>query len=477
MVALALIARLVLAAVFAVAGATKLADRPGTRKAAVDFGAPERFAAPIAVLLPLAELAVAALLVFPSTAVAGAVGALALLALFTVAISASLLRGQAPDCHCFGQLHSAPASWKTLARNGVLAALAVVALVEPSPSATDWLGRLEGAELVALAIGVAAATLLAVGVFAFVTLMRSYGSVLIRLDRIESALAAAGIEGDIDVVEEPEFGREPGTPAPAFATTSVTGEAVTLDSLLAPGLPALLLFTSPHCGPCKTLVPMAAEWQREYADQLTIAFAGDGAADELRAEAEELELANALVDTDGSLYRAYEANGTPSAVVIAPDGSMGSWVAAGSDSIERLVARTLAPEPAEAGLPVGAEAPALELPSLDGETVSLETLRGRETLLLFWNPDCGFCRSMHEDLLARETSTNGGTPRLVVVSSGDAESSRAEGFRSLVLLDEGFTAGTAFGIDGTPMAVLLDADGRVASSVAAGADAVLELAD
>src|SRR5687767_4187066 len=127
---LALIARLVLAAVFAVAGATKLADRPGTRKAAVDFGAPERFAAPIAVLLPLAELAVAALLVFPSTAVAGAVGALALLALFTVAISASLLRGQAPDCHCFGQLHSAPASWKTLARNGVLAALAVVALLE-----------------------------------------------------------------------------------------------------------------------------------------------------------------------------------------------------------------------------------------------------------------------------------------------------------------------------------------------------------
>ena len=196
---------------------------------------------------------------------------------------------------------------------------------------------------------------------------------------------------------------------------------MTLDSLLAPELPALLLFTSPHCGPCKTLVPMAAEWQREYADQLTIAFVGDGAADELRAEAEEFELANALVDTDGSLYRAFEANGTPSAVLIAPDGSIGSWVAAGSESIERLVARTLSSEPAETGLPVGAEAPALELPSLDGETVSLETLRGRETLLLFWNPDCGFCRSMHEDLLARETSANGDTPRLVVVSSGDAE--------------------------------------------------------
>jgi thiol-disulfide isomerase/thioredoxin len=325
-------------------------------------------------------------------------------------------------------------------------------------------------------VGVAAAALLVVGVFAFVTLMRSYGSVLIRLDRIESALAAAGIEAEGDVVDEPEFGREPGTVAPAFATTSVTGEPVTLDSLLAPGLPALVLFTSPHCGPCKTLVPMAAEWQREYADRLTIAFAGDGAAEELRAEAEEFEFTHALVDTDGSLYRAFEANGTPSAVLIAPDGSIGSWVAAGSESIERLVARTLAPEPAETGLPVGTEVPALELPSLDGDDVSLATLRGRETLLLFWNPDCGYCRSMHEDLLARETATNGETPRLVVISSGDADSSRAEGFRSLVLLDEGFAAGAAFGVDGTPMAVLLGADGRVASSVAAGADAVLELA-
>ena len=53
---LALVARVLLAAVFAVAGAAKLRDRPGTRQAVVDFGAPERLAGPLAVLLPLAEL-------------------------------------------------------------------------------------------------------------------------------------------------------------------------------------------------------------------------------------------------------------------------------------------------------------------------------------------------------------------------------------------------------------------------------------
>jgi thiol-disulfide isomerase/thioredoxin len=109
--------------------------------------------------------------------------------------------------------------------------------------------------------------------------------------------------------------------------------------------------------------------------------------------------------------------------------------------------------------------------------IALEALRGRNTLLLFWNPDCGFCRAMHDDLLSWERSANGVTPRLVVVSSGDEPSTRAEGFRSLVLLDEDFAAGTAFNANGTPMAVLVDAEGRIASLVAAGPEAVLALAD
>ena len=48
--------------------------------------------------------------------------------------------------------------------------------------------------------------------------------------------------------------------------------------------------------------------------------------------------------------------------------------------------------------------------------------------------------------------------------------------RSTVVLDDAFQAGTAFGASGTPMGVLIDADGRIASDVAAGAKAVLDLA-
>ena len=210
---------------------------------------------------------------------------------------------------------------------------------------------------------------------------------------------------------------------------------------------------------------------------MSIVLVSDGTADEVSAEAAEHELANVLLDDGHATYEAYEANGTPSAVVIAPDRTIGSWVVAGSEWIERLVEQTAAGDDDEAeGLPVGAEIPSVELPSLEGEAVALSSLRGNDALVLFWNPDCGFCRSMHDDLLAWEASPNGGAPRLVVVSSGDAESTRAEGFASLVLLDESFEAGSAFGANGTPMAVLVGADGRIASDVVAGADAVMELA-
>ena len=477
--ALVLAARLVLAVCFAVAGGAKLADREGTREAVVAFGAPARLAGPLALILPVAELSVAVLMLFSATSVAGAAAALGLLVLFSAAIAVSLARGQAPECHCFGQLHSSPAGWKTLARNGALAATAALALVggvrQGNTSAVAWVGRLEGAEILALAVGVAALSLLAVGAVAFLSLLRSYGQVLTRLDRVEEQLADAGIEPvEDDLGPPPELGLEPGTPAPTFTASDSLGRTVSLTDLLAPGLPALLLLTSAHCGPCKALLPSAAAWQRRGAGVLTVAFASAGSLEDVRADAEEFELDHVLLDEGGRIYEAFRGNGTPSAVLVAADGTIGSWVAPGRDWIEALATKALAGPPS---LPLGAPAPALQLPSLDGETVALSEFRGRDTLVVFWNPGCGFCRSMHEDLLAWETGgTGNGKPQLVVVSFGDAESTRAEGFGSPVLLDEGFTLGNALGASGTPMAVLLDADGRIASEVAAGADAVLELA-
>src|ERR671916_1446296 len=119
-----LVIRLLLAAVFVVAGVAKLADRKGSRQAIIDFGVPAGLGSPLGILLPLAELVCAVALIPSATAWWGAVGTLTLLILFVAGIGINLARGRKPECHCFGQLHSAPAGWKTLARNVVLSAIA-----------------------------------------------------------------------------------------------------------------------------------------------------------------------------------------------------------------------------------------------------------------------------------------------------------------------------------------------------------------
>src|SRR3954453_20960534 len=100
--------RFLVVIVFAIAGLAKLADRAGSRRALIEFGLPEALAVPLGFILPAAELIVAVTLVPAATAWWGALGALLLLLTFTIAIGANLALGRRPDCHCFGQLSSAP---------------------------------------------------------------------------------------------------------------------------------------------------------------------------------------------------------------------------------------------------------------------------------------------------------------------------------------------------------------------------------
>src|SRR2546427_5782910 len=101
-----LLARLLPASVFGIAGLAKLTDRPGARKALIGFAVSERLAGAGAIALPLAELAVGAALLLATTAAWAGVAAFMLLALFTTGIAIAMARGRTPECHCFRQLHS-----------------------------------------------------------------------------------------------------------------------------------------------------------------------------------------------------------------------------------------------------------------------------------------------------------------------------------------------------------------------------------
>lgn len=157
MAAATLVARLVLAAVFAVAGAAKLADRDDARRTLRGFEVPVALVAPLALLLPVAELATAGALLAAPTIVAGAVGAIALLTAFSAAIAVAIARGRQVECGCFGRLYATMVSRRTLARNGALLALAALVLASaPSvaaTSATAWIADLSGWQAAALAQG------------------------------------------------------------------------------------------------------------------------------------------------------------------------------------------------------------------------------------------------------------------------------------------------------------------------------------
>jgi thiol-disulfide isomerase/thioredoxin len=124
----------------------------------------------------------------------------------------------------------------------------------------------------------------------------------------------------------------------------------------------------------------------------------------------------------------------------------------------------------------GQEAPSLALPDLDGDVLDLDAFRGRPLLLLFWSPGCGFCAAMLDDLRAWDADPPPGSPRLLVVSQGGREANRALGLRSPVVVEQGaLLSHMAFGVRATPSAILLDADGRVATGMARGVRAVTGL--
>ena len=123
---------------------------------------------------------------------------------------------------------------------------------------------------------------------------------------------------------------------------------------------------------------------------------------------------------------------------------------------------------------IGQPAPDLELRDLDENRVELKDLYGDRTVAIFWNPGCGFCQQMLPALKALELSSPEHTTQLVVISSGNPDQIRQDGLRSPVLLDPNAEAMRAFGAGGTPMGVVIE-NGRIASPIAAGGPAVLEL--
>ncbi|MGI9254757.1 MAG: redoxin domain-containing protein, partial [Thermomicrobiales bacterium] len=265
-----------------------------------------------------------------------------------------------------------------------------------------------------------------------------------------------------------------GAAAPSVELKDLDGDTVKLTDFR--GSPTALLFWNPGCGFCKRMEDDLKAWERNKpagAPKLLIVSTGDAASN--RAHGFDSTI---VLDSGFNTGRAFGASGTPSAVLVGADGSVQSSVAVGAPGVLGLLrGEAVAVEPSEPAAPsIGDQAPVVRLPDLNGGMVDLADNLGSRSLVLFWNPGCGFCKRMLDELKAWESNPQPGAPKLLVVSTGSAEDNRAMGMKSPVVLDGNFSVGNAFGSNGTPSAILIDANGRVASALAVGGPNVMELA-
>lgn len=128
------------------------------------------------------------------------------------------------------------------------------------------------------------------------------------------------------------------------------------------------------------------------------------------------------------------------------------------------------------GLKPGVVAPAFSLPTVDGRTVALDDYAGRRLLIVFSDPECGPCMELLPRLDAAARISD--VP-VLVISRGGVDANR----RKLVEARSNLTVGLQahweisrlYAKFSTPIAYLVDEQGRIASEVAAGATAILSL--
>lgn len=316
--------RILLAAVFVVAATGKLRDLGQFRRTLGDFGVPRQAVGLLGALVPAGELGSAVLLMPTTSAWWGAASSLLLLAVFTVAVAVNLSRGRAPDCRCFGQVSATPIGPSTVARNLVLASSAtLVLLMGPGASLGAVFGRWAGAPTSERLTWLGALALVALLVF----LARPA-----RRIRARTAPPAA-----------PEWQRDGarglpvGAPAPPFDLPLLAGDHASIETLTTDGAPVLLVFGGSNCAACAELWSDIERWQRDHRAALRIAVVGIGRPQSIEMKLMGNDVQDVLLADDSRLLEAYQVPRLPSAVVVRPDGTVGSETVTGPAAIRELV--------------------------------------------------------------------------------------------------------------------------------------------
>lgn len=472
-----LLIRLLLAGVFGVAGLAKAMDRKGSEKALRDFGMPASLVPAVAVFLPLAEIAVAVSLLFVTTSWYAAIASAALLGVFTAAMLYQMAKGRNPDCHCFGQVTSTPVSNSTVVRN-VLLIIASAVLV--SRGAFD-----QGTALVsgrddafAVVFGLAFLGLLFASFHTLVQILKKQDDIVRRIEVME-LVAREGGAVERDEAGHPHEGLPIGAHLADFVSRDIDGGRVTLDSLLADGLPLLFLHVSPGCIPCAQLVPKIPEWKTSLEKKANLVLVSSGNKNENEEKFGGLGVP-IILQNAREVADVLKAKWTPTALLVSSEGRVISHLAAGDQAISDLV-RQMSSDNLTGPysyfvngthdsflLRVGESVPHFAAKDVQGRVINNDYLEGKRTLVAFWSTACPHCEKMLPELREWERTRTESDPQLLIFTDGDEEAARQFGLHSPVVIDPGHKTAGLFGMYGTPSAVLIGEESRFLTETAIG---------
>jgi methylamine dehydrogenase accessory protein MauD len=124
---------------------------------------------------------------------------------------------------------------------------------------------------------------------------------------------------------QPTGGPKVGELTEAMSIADINGQAVTVGGASSDGMNTLVMFISPTCPVCKSLVPTAKSLARAERNRLNLVFASDGdKLEQHQAYAKDLELDNYPYLLSEKLGMGFEVSKLPFAVLIGADGTLQS---------------------------------------------------------------------------------------------------------------------------------------------------------
>jgi len=276
-----------------------------------------------------------------------------------------------------------------------------------------------------------------------------------------------------------------GRQAPKLRLQTIDGKTINLADLY--GKKAVYLkFWATWCVPCRQQMPHFERMARGASDDLAVIAINTGF-NETIPLIQEYRRKHGLtmpiaVDEDGRLARAFDLRVTPQHIVIGRDGRIAFVGHLADARVEEAIARARRGEPSPTRNASGSSQPLdgpqavdADLRAVNGRSITLRPVAGRNRYLLFFSPWCESywktsrpeaaraCRTAREISAARQDDDSWvGIASRLWVNAGDVTAfAKEHQVRMPLVLDSSGELFRAFNVNAIPTVLVIDSSGRV----------------